>query len=236
MCIRDRADKLQGDVLPVDAGFLNYVKREPIGVVGQIVPWNFPLMFTSWKLGPALAAGNTVVMKPSELTPLSTLRIAELALEVGFPPGVLNVVPGYGHTAGARIADHPDIGKISFTGSTATGRSIVKASAGSLKKLQLITIACARDNTAESCAKSRELADPLMDHPRLPASCKDLIWSIVQDAKPASSNSYQRREALSDPAQRLLLVCRSMERAKPETQQPQAPNNPKKGGFGFGGS
>lgn len=131
------ADKLQGDVLPVDAGFLNYVKREPIGVVGQIVPWNFPLMFTSWKLGPALAAGNTVVMKPSELTPLSTLRIAELALEVGFPPGVLNVVPGYGHTAGARIADHPDIGKISFTGSTATGRSIVKASAGNLKKLQL---------------------------------------------------------------------------------------------------
>ncbi len=131
------ADKLRGDVLPVDAGFLNYVKREPIGVVGQIVPWNFPLMFTSWKLGPALAAGNTVVMKPSELTPLSTLRIAELALEVGFPPGVLNVVPGYGHTAGARIANHPDIGKISFTGSTATGRSIVKASAGNLKKLQL---------------------------------------------------------------------------------------------------
>ena len=106
----------------------------------------------------------------------------------------------------------------------------------SLKELQLITIACARDNTAESCTKSRELADPLMDHPRLPASCKDLIWSIVQDATPASSNSYQRREALSDPAQRLLLVCRSMERAKPEAQQPQAPNNPKKGGFGFGGS
>ena len=106
----------------------------------------------------------------------------------------------------------------------------------SLKELQLITIACARDNSAESCAKSQELADPLMDHPRLPASCKDLIWSIVQDAKPASSNSYQRREALSDPAQRLLLVCRSMERAKPEAQQPQAPNNPKKGGFGFGGS
>lgn len=131
------ADKLQGDVLPVDAGFLNYVKREPIGVVGHIVPWNFPLMFTSWKLGPSLAAGNTVVMKPSELTPLSTLRIAELALEVGFPPGVLNVVPGYGHTAGARIAEHPDIGKVAFTGSTTTGRSIVKASAGNLKKLQL---------------------------------------------------------------------------------------------------
>ena len=131
------ADKLQGDVLPVDAGFLNYVKREPIGVVGHIVPWNFPLMFTSWKLGPSLAAGNTVVMKPSELTPLSTLRVAELAMEVGFPPGVLNVVPGYGHDAGARIAEHPHIGKVAFTGSTATGRAIVQASAGNLKKLQL---------------------------------------------------------------------------------------------------
>ena len=131
------ADKLQGDVLPVDAGFLNYVKREPIGVVGHIVPWNFPMMFVSWKLGPALAAGNCVVMKPSELTPLSTLRIAELALEVGFPPGVINIVTGYGHTAGARIAEHPGIGKVGFTGSTDTGRSIVRASAGNLKKVQL---------------------------------------------------------------------------------------------------
>jgi hypothetical protein len=106
----------------------------------------------------------------------------------------------------------------------------------SLKELQLITIACARDNTPESCAKSRELADPLMDHPRLPASCKDLIWSIVQNAKPAARNSYQRREVLSDPAQRMLLVCRSMELTKPEAQQPQAPDSQKKSGFGFGGS
>lgn len=131
------ADKVEGAVKPVDAGFLNYVKREPLGVVGQIVPWNFPLMFTSWKLGPALAAGNTVVMKPSELTPLSTLRIAELATEVGFPPGVVNVVPGYGWTAGARLSEHPDVAKISFTGSTATGRRIVEASAGNLKRVQL---------------------------------------------------------------------------------------------------
>lgn len=131
------ADKLEGTVIPVDAGFLNYVEREPIGVVGQIVPWNFPMMFVSWKLGPALAAGNTVVMKPSELTPLSTLRIAELAQEVGIPDGVINIVPGYGHTAGARIAEHPDIGKVAFTGSTATGRRIVEASVGNLKKIQL---------------------------------------------------------------------------------------------------
>ena len=89
-----------GDVIPVEPGFLNYVNREPLGVVGQIVPWNFPLMFCSWKMGPALAAGNTVVLKPSELTPLSSLRLAELMVDVGFPPGVVNVVPGYGHTAG----------------------------------------------------------------------------------------------------------------------------------------
>ncbi len=131
------ADKLQGDVVPVDPGFLNYVQREPLGVVGQIVPWNFPLMFCSWKMGPALAAGNTVVLKPSELTPLSTLRLAELMVEVGFPSGVVNVVPGFGHTAGERLAMHPDVRKIAFTGSTVTGRRIVEYSAGNLKRVQL---------------------------------------------------------------------------------------------------
>jgi len=131
------ADKYQGFLPPVEAGFLNYVTHDPIGVVGQIVPWNFPLMFCGWKLGPALAAGNTVVMKPSELVPLSTLRLCELFEEAGFAPGVLNVVPGYGARAGARLASHPDIGKVSFTGSTATGRSIVTQSAGNLKRLQL---------------------------------------------------------------------------------------------------
>ncbi|ODV42985.1 betaine-aldehyde dehydrogenase [Cupriavidus sp. UYMMa02A] len=131
------ADKLQGSVIPVETGFLNYVQRAPIGVVGQIVPWNFPLMFTSWKMGPALAAGNTVVLKPSEITPLSTLRIVELMAEVGFPAGVVNIVPGYGHTAGQRLAEHPRIGKIAFTGSTATGRRIVEASQGNLKRVQL---------------------------------------------------------------------------------------------------
>jgi aldehyde dehydrogenase (NAD+) len=131
------ADKFEGYLPPVYAGFLNYVQREPVGVVGQIVPWNFPLMFTSWKMGPALAAGNAVVLKPSELTPLTTLRIAELIQEAGVPPGVVNIVPGYGHTAGARLASHPEVGKIAFTGSTATGRKIVEMSAGNLKKVQL---------------------------------------------------------------------------------------------------
>ncbi len=131
------ADKVEGSVVPVDPGFLNYVTREPVGVVGQIVPWNFPLMFTSWKMGPALAAGNTVVLKPAELTPLSTLRIAELAAEAGVPDGVINIVPGLGPVAGAHLAAHPDVAKISFTGSTAVGRSIVEASAGNLKRVHL---------------------------------------------------------------------------------------------------
>jgi len=131
------ADKLQGTVVPVEAGFLNYVLREPLGVVGQIVPWNFPLMFTSWKMGPALAAGNTVVLKPAELTPLSTLRVAALMQEVGFPKGVVNVLPGHGAVAGQHLAEHPGVDKIAFTGSTATGRKIVQASAGNLKRVQL---------------------------------------------------------------------------------------------------
>ncbi len=131
------ADKYQGSVVPVERGFLDYVVREPHGVVGQIVPWNFPLMFTSWKLGPALAAGNTVVLKPAELTPLTSLRVAELAAEAGFPPGVVNVLPGYGGTAGQRLAEHPDVAKVSFTGSTAVGRGIVAASAGTLKRVHL---------------------------------------------------------------------------------------------------
>jgi aldehyde dehydrogenase (NAD+) len=131
------ADKLQGSVVPVEQGFLNYVLREPIGVVGQIVPWNFPIMFTSWKMGPALAAGNCVVLKPAELTPLSSLKIAELMRDVGFPPGVVNVVPGYGAVAGQYLAEHAGVQKIAFTGSTATGRKIVAASAGNLKRVQL---------------------------------------------------------------------------------------------------
>lgn len=131
------ADKFQGEVVPVEAGFLNYLLREPVGVVGQVVPWNFPLMFTSWKMGPALAAGNTIVLKPSEITPLSTLKIAELMSEAGLPDGVVNIVPGYGHVAGQALAEHAGVSKIAFTGSTGTGRRIVQASASNLKKVQL---------------------------------------------------------------------------------------------------
>jgi acyl-CoA reductase-like NAD-dependent aldehyde dehydrogenase len=131
------ADKIDGRVPSVDPGFHTYVLRNPVGVVGSIVPWNFPIMFVSWKLGPALAAGNVCVMKPAELTPLSALRVAKLAADVGFPPGVINIVPGYGHVAGQHLAEHRDVDKIAFTGSTPVGRKIVQASAGNLKRVQL---------------------------------------------------------------------------------------------------
>ncbi len=131
------ADKFQGEQIPVEAGFLNYTLREPVGVVGQVVPWNFPLMFTSWKMAPALAAGNCVVLKPAEITPLSSLKIAELMKQAGMPDGVVNIVPGLGAVAGQYIAEHPGIAKVAFTGSTETGRRIVQASAGNLKKVQL---------------------------------------------------------------------------------------------------
>lgn len=131
------ADKFQGSVVPVEQGFLDYVTPEPLGVVGQIVPWNFPVMFCSWKMAPALAAGNTIVLKPAEITPMSALRIGELMLEVGFPVGVVNIVPGYGTTAGQRIVEHPDIAKVSFTGSTNVGKEVARSAADTLKQVHL---------------------------------------------------------------------------------------------------
>jgi phenylacetaldehyde dehydrogenase len=114
-----------------------YTLRQPVGVVGQVIPWNFPLAMASWKIGPALAAGNAIVLKPAEQTPLSALRLGELALEAGIPPGVLNVVNGFGKTAGAAIAAHDGVDKVAFTGSTETGRLIVQAALGNLKKVSL---------------------------------------------------------------------------------------------------
>jgi phenylacetaldehyde dehydrogenase len=119
------------------ANFHSYTLREPVGVVGQIIPWNFPLLMAAWKLGPALATGNCVILKPAEQTPLTALRLAELIAEAGIPDGVVNVVPGYGETAGARLAVHPYVDKVAFTGSTEVGREIVRAAAGNLKKLTL---------------------------------------------------------------------------------------------------
>jgi phenylacetaldehyde dehydrogenase len=131
------ATKIEGSTIPIAGPYLAYTRREPVGVVGQIIPWNFPLLMAAWKLGPALATGCTIVLKPAEQTPLSALRLGELALEAGLPAGVLNIVTGFGETAGAALAAHPDVDKIAFTGSTEVGRLIVQAAAGNLKKVTL---------------------------------------------------------------------------------------------------
>ena len=129
-------DKHHGETIPV-AGGVDMTFREPLGVVGLIVPWNFPLNISSWKLGPALACGNTVVLKPAELTPLSALRLAELALEAGIPEGVLNVVAGKGSVVGQRLIEHPDVAKIGFTGSTEVGQAVMRGAAGTIKRVTL---------------------------------------------------------------------------------------------------
>jgi aldehyde dehydrogenase (NAD+) len=125
------ADKIHGKTIPIDGDFLCYTRHEPIGVVGQIIPWNFPMLMMAWKLAPALATGNTILLKPAEQTPLSALRIGELIVEAGFPSGVVNVLPGFGPTAGAAIASHMDVDKVAFTGSTEVGHLIMEAAAKS---------------------------------------------------------------------------------------------------------
>jgi len=129
-------DKHYGETIPV-AGGVDMTFREPLGVVGLIVPWNFPLNIASWKLGPALACGNTVVLKPAELTPLTALRLAELALEAGIPEGVITVLAGKGSIVGQRLVEHPDVAKIAFTGSTEVGRGVMKGAAGTIKRVTL---------------------------------------------------------------------------------------------------
>ncbi len=132
------ADKIYGQTIPIDGPYFTYTRHEAIGVVGQIIPWNFPLLMQAWKWGPALACGNTVVLKPAEQTPLTALRVAQLAQEVGFPDGVINVVPGYGPTAGAALSGHMDVDKIAFTGETGTGKIVMTAAAQSnLKRVSL---------------------------------------------------------------------------------------------------
>ncbi|HEY3860773.1 MAG TPA: aldehyde dehydrogenase family protein [Verrucomicrobiae bacterium] len=137
------ATKIEGQTIPISvpyapgARFHAFTLREPVGVVGQIIPWNFPLLMAAWKFGPALATGNCVVLKPAEQTPLSALRLGELLLEAGLPEGVVNIVTGFGETAGAALAAHDDVDKIAFTGSTEVGRIIVRAAAGNLKKVSL---------------------------------------------------------------------------------------------------
>jgi betaine-aldehyde dehydrogenase len=131
------ANKLFGETIPVSRPGLDFTLREPIGVVGLIVPWNFPMNMASWKLGPALATGNACILKPASYTPLTAIRLGELALEAGFPPGIVNVVTGPGGTAGAAIAAHPGVGKVAFTGETATGQEILRLASANVKKVSL---------------------------------------------------------------------------------------------------
>jgi aldehyde dehydrogenase (NAD+) len=131
------ADKIHGETIPVKGNFLTYTLREPVGVVAAIVPWNFPLLLTAWKVAPALACGNTVIIKPASQTPLTALALAEVAQEAGLPPGVLNVITGPGSTVGRMIVEHPGIDKIAFTGDTSTGKGIMKGSADTLKRITL---------------------------------------------------------------------------------------------------
>jgi betaine-aldehyde dehydrogenase len=131
------ANKHFGETIPTSLPGLDFTLREPIGVVGLIIPWNFPLNMAAWKLGPALAAGNTIVLKPASYAPLSAIRLVELAQEAGFPPGVVNVVTGPGGTAGAALAAHPGVGKVAFTGETTTGQEILRLAAGNVKRVSL---------------------------------------------------------------------------------------------------
>ncbi|WP_376768842.1 aldehyde dehydrogenase family protein [Amycolatopsis acididurans] len=175
------ATKIEGETIPISAPgqYHTYTRREPLGVVGLIVPWNFPLVITAWKVAPALAAGNTVVLKPAEATPLSALRLARLALEAGIPPGVLNVVTGHGSTAGAALAAHPGVDKISFTGSTATGRKILDAAGGNLKRV-----------TLELGGKSANIVFPDADLDKAIAGSSDAIFFNAGQACAAGSRLY----------------------------------------------
>lgn len=131
------ADKVHGETIPVDGPFFNYTLREPLGVVGAIVPWNFPMSLAAWKVAPAIACGNTVILKPASETPFTALRMAELALEAGVPAGVFNCVPGRGAVAGNALVEHPEVDKIAFTGSTDVGKEVMRRAAGSVKRISL---------------------------------------------------------------------------------------------------
>lgn len=133
------ADKIHGQVIDTGSAKFAYTIKEPVGVCGQIIPWNYPLGMAAWKLGPALACGNTVVLKAAEQTPLSVLYLANLIKEAGFPPGVVNIINGHGREAGVAVAQHPDIDKVAFTGSTATGKEIMKMASATMKNITLET-------------------------------------------------------------------------------------------------
>jgi phenylacetaldehyde dehydrogenase len=195
------ATKLEGATIPVSAPgrFHVYTRREPVGVVGLIVPWNYPLGQCSWKVAPALACGNTAVLKPAEQTPLSALRLGELALEAGLPEGVLNVVPGFGETAGAALVAHPDVDKVAFTGSTETGRAIVRGATGNLKKVSI-----------ELGGKSPNVVFADADLPAAIQGAADGIFFNQGEVCTAGSRLYVQREIHDEVVAGVAAAARAL--------------------------
>jgi acyl-CoA reductase-like NAD-dependent aldehyde dehydrogenase len=197
-------DKHYGETIPV-AGGVDMTFREPLGVVGLIVPWNFPLNISSWKLGPALACGNTVVLKPAELTPLSALRLAELALEAGIPEGVLNVVVGKGSVVGQRLIEHPDVAKIGFTGSTEVGQQVMRGAAGTIKRV-----------TLELGGKSANIVFADADLERAAATAPYAVFDNAGQDCCARSRILVERSAYDRFAELLIEATRGMKVGDPE--------------------
>ncbi|MGZ8783400.1 MAG: aldehyde dehydrogenase family protein, partial [Gaiellaceae bacterium] len=199
-------DKHYGETIPV-AGGEAFTFREPLGVVGLIVPWNFPLNIASWKLGPALATGNTVVLKPAELTPLSALRLAELALEAGIPEGVVNVVAGKGSVVGNRLVEHPDVAKIGFTGSTEVGQLVMKGAAGTIKRV-----------TLELGGKSANVVFADADLARAAASAPYAVFDNAGQDCCARSRILVERNAYDRFAELLIEATRGMKVGDPDEE------------------
>jgi acyl-CoA reductase-like NAD-dependent aldehyde dehydrogenase len=197
-------DKHFGETIPV-AGGVDMTFREPLGVVGLIVPWNFPLNISSWKLGPALACGNTVVLKPAELTPLSALRLAELALEAGIPEGVLNVVVGRGSVVGQRLIEHPDVAKIGFTGSTEVGQQVMRGAAATIKRV-----------TLELGGKSANVVFADADLERAAATAPYAVFDNAGQDCCARSRILVERPAYDRFAELLVEATRGMRVGDPE--------------------
>jgi betaine-aldehyde dehydrogenase len=199
-------DKHFGETIPV-AGGVDMTFREPLGVVGLIVPWNFPLNISSWKLGPALACGNTVVLKPAELTPLSALRLAELALEAGIPEGVLNVVVGKGSVVGQRLIEHPDVAKIGFTGSTEVGQQVMRGAAATVKRV-----------TLELGGKSANVVFADADLERAAATAPYAVFDNAGQDCCARSRILVERSAYDRFAELLVEATRGLKVGDPEDE------------------
>ena len=207
------ADKINGQVIPARPDALTYTVREPLGVVGAIIPWNFPLMIGMWKIAPALACGCTVVLKPAEITPLTALKIGELALEAGFPAGVLNVVPGFGATAGAALVDHPDVDKITFTGSPGVGRQILRGAAGNLKRV-----------TLELGGKSANIIFPDADLDSASKAAASGIFFNTGQVCSAGSRIIVHESVYDEVVERLVARAKSMRLGDPrETSTSMGP-------------